>query len=107
MKGLLVDFGGVLTTNVFDSFRAFCAAEGLEPDAFVTLFRSDPEARRELRRVETGEIDEDEFAEILGGMLGVADHENLVNRLFAGMRADEPMVDAVRRAKRGRRSGPA
>jgi len=22
--GLLVDFGGVLTTNVFESFRAFC-----------------------------------------------------------------------------------
>ncbi len=106
MKGLLVDFGGVLTTNVFDSFKDFCSAEGLEPDAFVTLFRSDPDARRELRRVETGEISEDEFSEILGRMLGVADHENLVNRLFAGMRADEPMVDAVRRAKRaGVRTG--
>ena len=31
MKGLLVDFGGVLTTNVWDSFRAFCDAEGLDP----------------------------------------------------------------------------
>jgi len=29
VKGLLVDFGGVLTTNVFDSFKAFCRAEGL------------------------------------------------------------------------------
>ena len=99
LKGLLVDFGGVLTTNVFDSFQAFCTTEGLDPDAFVTLFRSDPEARRQLRRVETGEIDEAEFSRILGEMLGVADHEDLVNRLFAGMRPDEPMVDAVRMAK--------
>ena len=99
MKGLLVDFGGVLTTNVFDSFRDFCVKEGLEADAFVSLFRSDPEARAQLRRVETGEIDEEEFGELLGGMLGVADRVDLVNRLFAGMRADTPMVDAVRTAR--------
>ena len=28
MKGLLLDFGGVLTTNVFDSFREFCRPRG-------------------------------------------------------------------------------
>ena len=44
MKGLLVDFGGVLTTNVFDSFRAFCADEGLDPDTIKQLFREDPRA---------------------------------------------------------------
>lgn len=98
-RGLLVDFGGVLTSNVFDSFRQFCAKEGLAEDAFVTLFRSNPEARVELRRVETGEIEEAEFSQRLAGMLGVAVHEGLVDRLFAGMRPDLPMVDAVRRAK--------
>ena len=30
---LLVDFGGVLTTNVFDAFADFCRAEGLAPDS--------------------------------------------------------------------------
>ena len=99
MKGLLVDFGGVLTTNVFDSFRDFCVKEGLKAEAFLDLFRTNPEARRELRRVETGEIDEDAFGEILGEMLGVENRVDLVNRLFAGMRADEPMVSAVRAAK--------
>jgi putative hydrolase of the HAD superfamily len=99
LKGLLVDFGGVLTSNVFDSFRQFCVAEGLAEDAFVELFRNTPEARTELRRVETGEISEAEFSERLGGFLGVADHEGLVDRLFAGMRPDLPMVNAVRRAK--------
>ena len=99
MKGLLVDFGGVLTTNVFDSFRDFCVKEGLEAEAFLDLFRNNPDARKELRRVETGQIDEAEFGEILGEMLGVEDRVDLVNRLFAGMQADVPMVDAVRTAK--------
>ena len=99
LRGLLVDFGGVLTTNVFESFRDFCVKEGLEAEAFLDLLRSDPKARTELRRVETGQIGEDEFGQILGEMLGVEDRVDLVNRLFAGMRADVPMVEAVRRAK--------
>ena len=45
MKGLLLDFGGVLTTNVFDSFREFCVAEGLPPDAVRDRFMKDPMAR--------------------------------------------------------------
>ena len=99
MKGLLVDYGGVLTSNVFDSFRQFCRNEGLAEDAFVELFRSNPDARVELRRVETGEIAEDEFSRRLGGLLGVTDNEGLIDRLFAGMRPDLPMVEAVRRAR--------
>jgi len=99
MRGLLVDFGGVLTSNVFDSFKEFCRREGLAEDAFVTLFRSNPEARAELRRVETGEVEEAEFSRRLAAMLAVADSEGLVDRLFAGMRPDQPMLDAVRRAK--------
>jgi epoxide hydrolase-like predicted phosphatase len=98
-KGLLVDFGGVLTTNVFESFRAFCSDEGLDPEAFVTLFRERPEAREELRRVETGQITEQEFCERLGAMLGVAETEGLIDRLFAGMAPDGEMVAAVRRAR--------
>ena len=98
MRGLLVDFGGVLTSNVFESFRAFCSKEGLDPDAFVGLFR-DEEARRDLRAVETGKITEEQFSAIVGTRLGVADSTDLVNRLFAGMRPDYGMVEAVRRAK--------
>ena len=97
--GLLVDFGGVLTTNVFESFRAFCEDEGLDPEAFLNLFRERPEARDELRRVETGQISEQEFSARIGAMLGVAETDGLVDRLFAGMEPDGEMVAAVRRAK--------
>ena len=100
MKGLLVDFGGVLTTNVFDSFKAFCEKEGLDPDAVRRLFREDPVALAELRRLERGELTEDDFSERFGPMLGVSDTEQLVDRLFAGMGPDEPMIEAVKTAKR-------
>jgi putative hydrolase of the HAD superfamily len=106
LGGLLVDFGGVLTTNVFASFREFCVAEGLDPDAVKRLFREDPRARPELRRLEVGELGEEEFAERFGSMLGVRETEGLVDRLFAGLRPDEVMLEAVGAARRaGLRTG--
>lgn len=106
MKGLLVDFGGVLTTNVFDSFKQFCVNEGLDPQAVKLLFRQDPEALGELRRLEKGEVTEEEFEARFGAMLGVSETDGLVDRLFAGMGPDEPMIEAVKRAKRsGIRTG--
>jgi imidazolonepropionase-like amidohydrolase len=34
-----MDWGGVLTTNVFDSFAAFCEAEGLGIDSVRDAFK--------------------------------------------------------------------
>ena len=96
---LVVDFGGVLTTNIWHSFAAFCAAEGLDPDRVRSLFRDDPEALALLRRLETGEIDEAEFEPALGSLLGVDESGGLTARLFAGLRPDEGMVGAVRAAR--------
>jgi len=106
VKGLLVDFGGVLTTDVFESFRAFCEREGLDPNEVIRLFREDQVTVEELRRLERGEISEDQFAEHFGPRLGVEDTEGFVDRLFAGMQADEAMIAAVRTARRaGGRTG--
>jgi putative hydrolase of the HAD superfamily len=101
LKGLLVDYGGVLTTNVWDSFRAFCDAEGLDRNEVKRLFRDDPEALGLLRRLETGELTEEEFAAAFGPMLGLAEdrREGLVERLFAGMQPEEAMFEALRRAR--------
>jgi putative hydrolase of the HAD superfamily len=106
MRGLLVDFGGVLTSNVFDSFRAFCRGEGLDPDAVRRLFRDEPEALRLVRAIETGSLSEDEFGERFGGLLGVERRAGLVERMFGHIRPDETMVEAVRRARtQGIRTG--
>jgi putative hydrolase of the HAD superfamily len=103
IEGLLVDYGGVLTTNVWDSFRAFCDAEALEREKVKKLFREDPEALGLLRRLEVGELDEDSFSAEFGPLLGIPPerHEGLVDRLFAGMQPEEPMFEALRRARRG------
>jgi putative hydrolase of the HAD superfamily len=96
-RALLTDFGGVLTTNVFDAFRSFAVAEGLDPDAVRKTFREQPEALAGLRRLERGEVSVEEFEPGFAAALGVADHADIVKRLFAGVGPDEPMVEAVRR----------
>jgi putative hydrolase of the HAD superfamily len=98
-RGLLVDFGGVLTTNVFGSFEAFCRTEGLEPDAVAQRFRGDPEARQLLFDLEVGKLTEEEFEPRFAHVIGIADSADLIDRLFAGMRPDYAMVNAVRAAK--------
>jgi putative hydrolase of the HAD superfamily len=81
--GLLVDWGGVLTSDVFDSFRAFCELEGLEADAIADAFRGDRDCRELLIALETGAVAEEEVELQLASRLGL----------------DEPMLDAVRRAR--------
>ena len=96
MKGLLLDWGGVLTSNVFDSFRDFSVAEGLAPDAVKRLFREDPRARELVRGLETEALTEDEFGERFGELLELDDRTRLIERMFAGVRTDERMLAAVR-----------
>ena len=106
MRGLLVDYGGVLTTNVFDSFRAFCEEEGIEPDKVKALFRENPEALALVRALEVGGIEEDDFSERFGELLGVKNRAGLVERMFGHIRPDDQMVDAVRAARaQGIRTG--
>jgi putative hydrolase of the HAD superfamily len=93
---VLFDFGGVLTTPVWDSFSAFCRAEGLDPDAIKRLFRTDPEALKDLRGLETGELSEADFETTFGRRLGLENPDGLIDSMFAGMKPLEPMVDAVR-----------
>jgi len=96
--GLLVDYGGVLTTDLFASFTSFCNVEGLEPTALADAFRRDPAARGLLIEFETGRVEEDEFELALGALLGV-DPLDLIDRLFAGSGPDEAMLAAVRGAR--------
>jgi epoxide hydrolase-like predicted phosphatase len=103
--GLIVDYGGVLTTDVFASFRAFCEAEGLEPEAVRERFRSDPEARALLERLETGALAVAEFEPRLAALLEV-ESERLIPRLFGTMEPDTAMLDGVRAARlAGARTG--
>lgn len=96
-EGLLVDFGGVLTTDIWASFGAFCDAEGLERDAVKELFRDRGEGLALLRKLERGAVSDDDFERDFGAMLGVAP-AGVIERLFAGLGPDEAMIAAVKAA---------
>jgi putative hydrolase of the HAD superfamily len=96
--GLIIDFGGVLTTDIFVSFRKFCEAEGLDPETVRDRFLHDPEARRLLEELETGRMREAEFEPAFAAVLEV-ESERLIDRLFGGMEPDEAMVEGVRAAR--------
>jgi len=98
---VLFDFGGVLTTPVWDSFSAFCRKEGLDPDAIKQLFREDPEALALLRKLETGAIAEADFERNFGERLGLENPEHLIDSLFEGMKPLDQMVSAVRDLRAG------
>src|SRR6202035_1967352 len=95
-KGLLVDWGGGLTTNLFESFSASCQQKGLAPDTIRRRFREDDACRTLLVEFETGKLEEEDFEPQFARHLGVAP-AGLIDRLFAGSSPDEEMVDAVRR----------
>jgi putative hydrolase of the HAD superfamily len=95
---LLVDWGGVLTTNLFASFGEFCREAGLAPDALVQAFRGDRALRDVLIAFEEGKIEEAEFEQRFGGLLGVS-HTGLIDGLFARVGPDMAMLAAVRNAR--------
>ena len=101
MRALVVDFGGVLTTNIWRAFGQFCEAVGLPEDSVLELFRSDPEALALLRELETGELEPEEFEPRFGRLLGVKETDGLIDRLFAGLEPEETMIEALRKAREG------
>jgi putative hydrolase of the HAD superfamily len=105
-SAVLLDWGGVMTGDVFGSFRGFCAAEGLDPDGLANLFRHDRDARALLIDFECGRVEEADFEPRLATALGVGWHDGLIDRLFEGARLDDTMVQGVRDLhQRGVRTG--
>jgi putative hydrolase of the HAD superfamily len=99
--GLLLDWGGVMTTNLFAAFGAFCATEGVAPDLLREAFRHDEETRDALIAFEEGRMNDDLFASHLARALGLPHDraEGLLDRMMAGATVEPDMVDMVRHAR--------
>lgn len=97
-SGLLIDWGGVLTSDLFASFNAHCRALGLEPEGVMGRFRSDPAARELLIALEKGELEEAAFELQFATQLGI-EPDGFIDGLFAGVQQDLAMVQAVRSAR--------
>jgi putative hydrolase of the HAD superfamily len=105
-RGLLVDFGGVLTTSMGRAFAEFCVEHGVDPDRFKAVIGEAYGADGSdgmVGRLERGEIEIEAFERWLAEHLSEGLPEPLQalgirDRMFAGMAPDEEMVEAVRRA---------
>jgi putative hydrolase of the HAD superfamily len=95
-QGLLLDFGGVVTTDFFGALSAFGRREGLAPDAFRQVLRG--EGRDLLAAAETGHMSQADFEFALARLLGV-DHRGLLRRALADLRPRAAVLDLVRRAR--------
>ncbi len=99
-SGLLIDWGGVLTSNLFDSFRDYCVRMDIDPQTLRGRFGSDPAFRELLIALEKGELAEEDFERQLASLLGLGS-DGLIDGLFAGVQPDVAMVQAVRMARAG------
>lgn len=106
-EALVVDFGGVLTTPLQDSFVTFAEALGIELQDLVRValraYTGDDDPL--VVGFETGTIPENEFAiefaQRIAQETGVeVDPERLIGEMFGGMRLEEGMFDAVAAAKK-------
>jgi epoxide hydrolase-like predicted phosphatase len=104
-KGLLLDFGGVLTSSVVTSFAAFCRTEGIDLDVFREVVLDTARTADSIfHAVEVGRIDQEEFDRRLAALISRAAGttiapDGLKQRLFAASSRDEEMLAAVRRAR--------
>ncbi|MDQ3964109.1 MAG: HAD family phosphatase [Actinomycetota bacterium] len=102
-QALVVDFGGVLTTPLQDSFVAFAEQNGIELQDLVRVALkayTDEGTDPLVADFETGRLGEAEFAiqfaQRLAQETGVeVDPERLIQQMFGGLRLEEGMLEAV------------
>lgn len=98
-KGLISDFGGVLTSPVRGVMRDFCRAEGLPEDALTGLFTRDSRGRAAFAAIERGAMAQVEWGQAIAALLGVP-AENLLRRVMATLRPAPAMLEVVEAASR-------
>jgi epoxide hydrolase-like predicted phosphatase len=104
-RGLVIDFGGVLTTPLGDAFRAFSEREGIDyqrvREALHTAYGDSSDPGSLVARFETGQISQEQFERDLASALSRGldrpiDAPGLIRRMVSDLRLDGPMIEAVR-----------
>ncbi|MFE6272336.1 HAD-IA family hydrolase [Streptomyces goshikiensis] len=97
--GLILDFGGVLTTPLLPVVLAFEQREGLPQGACISALYQDPEGVRVTSDLERGAVSQTEWNEIAGAKLGVSP-DNLMGRIFGDLRPEPLLINAAAAARR-------
>jgi len=96
--GLLLDFGGVVTTDFFASLGAYCERLGLPRDSFRDLVTADPVGRELYHQVERGELSQPGFEQGIAQLLDVQP-AGLIQGLLADLRPEPQIIEVVARAR--------
>ncbi|MEV0412411.1 MULTISPECIES: HAD-IA family hydrolase [unclassified Streptomyces] len=97
--GLVLDFGGVLTTPLLPVVLAFEQREGLPQGACISALYQDEEGVRITSDLERGAVSQTEWNEFAGKKLGVSP-DNLMGRIFGGLRPEPLLINAAAAARR-------
>lgn len=97
-RGLILDFGGVVTTDFYGALSAFCMRQGLAPGAFLHVLRDTDEGRQALAAVESGQITQRAYEKTIADLIGL-DSEGLLGRALADLRPRPEVLDLVHRVR--------
>lgn len=97
-SGLILDFGGVVTTDFYGALSAFSERAGLDAGAFVRVLRETDEGRAALAAVERGQMPQREFEQTMGRLLGL-DDDGLLAKALADLRPRPEIIDLTRQAR--------
>ena len=98
-KGLILDFGGVLTTPLLPAVLAFERREGLPQGACLTALYKDDKGVRITSDLERGAVSQTEWNDFAGAMLGVSP-EGLMGRIFGDLQPEPLIINAAAAARR-------
>lgn len=110
-RGVITDWGGVMTSPIIDTVRAWLDAELIDPDSYTAVMRPwviaayDPSAEdNPVHALERGECTVQEFEFLLAERLVCRDGrpvaaEGLLTRMFAASARCEHMYGAMRSAR--------
>ncbi len=96
--GLILDFGGVLTTSIVACAATFDQRAGLPDGTLLRMISKHPEGSELYRQLERGDVTQAEWNERTGALLGV-DSDNLLGRALAELRPEPSVIAAARAAR--------
>ncbi|MGV9914512.1 HAD-IA family hydrolase [Streptomyces tendae] len=98
-KGLVLDFGGVLTTPLVPAALAFEKRAGLPEGTLLNALYLNEDMIRRTEELERGEITQTQWNLAAAERIGVPP-DNLMGRIFADLRPQETVIAAARAARR-------
>jgi epoxide hydrolase-like predicted phosphatase len=107
LRGLVVDYGGVLTESLDETMAAWMGAEGIDAEEFIALMERwlGPDAPvNPVHELEAGRLPVPDFELLLAAQLrrrdgGQVPAAGLVTRMLGGFRMAESMVGVVATAR--------